>query len=134
MTLEQQVEGILEWLAGRSPIPAYKGQRILEVSDPRVRWEAGDPPGWRLPADALHCVEDFAPRFDVLLRQGYSWINLSVYGLYRQDLVFGIELPSDSGLVPAGQTRVNYSGPPFYPGTAEPNWQLDLFLITTSTG
>ena len=126
MNLEEQIEGVLEWLAGRGPIPAYQGQRILDVSDARVRWEAGDAPGWRLPADALHCVEDFAPRFDALVQQGYSWINLSVYGLYEQDLVFGIELPSESGLVPVGATSVNYSGPPFHPGTTEPNWNLVL--------
>lgn len=108
-------------------VPRWRDRLVLDTSDPRVKRETGPAHGWVLPRDALIPVPSFAPRFQRLLVAGYSWINLSIYGLFGGDLVIGLELPRDPAGVPAGSTSVNYSGPSLDP-TGEPDWHLRLTM------
>lgn len=54
--------------------------------------------------------------------------RLSAYGVFRGDLVLGVELPRAATGTPAGLISVNYSGPALRPdGT--PNWAAPLTLL-----
>ena len=127
-SLEDHIERLLTWLARVRTIPPWKEKLVLDTSDPRVRWVTGEDHGWRAPEDALRSVASFASRFDRLQRMGYAWINLGAYGIFRGDLVFGIELPQAPVGVPPGRTSVNYSGPNLDVRTGEPVWALRLEL------
>jgi hypothetical protein len=106
-----------------SPLPVWDEVLVLDTSDRRVRYDRG----WIIASDVLITVAEFAPRFETLLLAGYSWVNLSAYGIFENDLVVGVELPRESVGVPAGLTPVNYSGPPR--GTeGAPSWGLNLTI------
>jgi hypothetical protein len=108
---------------GEHPIPPFGAILFLNTADPRVRYQGG----WIAKSGALQAVAEFSPVFDRLLVAGYSWINLSAYGLFRGDLVIGVELPPEQVGVPAGLTSVNYSGPAREPD-GPTNWALNLTL------
>jgi hypothetical protein len=101
-------EHIGELLSFCRPLPVHDALRIVDLSSPEVRREQA----WVLPRSALLTVDQFAPRFDALLRAGYAWINLSVHGVLGSTLIVAVELPREPTGVPAGLTSVNYSGPP----------------------
>jgi len=105
------------------PIPAFDAILCLDTSDTRVRYQGG----WIADASALQTVAAFGPVFDRLLVAGYSWINLSAYGIFRGNLVIGIELPSERAGVSPGLTSVNYSGPKRDADGAT-TWELDITL------
>jgi hypothetical protein len=105
------------------PVPSFDAILLLNTVDPRVQYNAG----WLAEVGALQVIADFSPTFDRFLVSGYSWINLSAYGLFRENLIVGVELPPQRTGVPPGLTCVNYSGPARkVNGTA--NWELNLRL------
>lgn len=106
-----------------SPLPTWDRVLLLDTSDPRVRYDRG----WTVPNDAFVTVVEFSPRFEALLLKGYSWVNLSAYGLFENDLIVGLELPRESVGVPAGLTSVNYSGPSLG-AQGTPTWSLHLTI------
>ncbi len=55
--------------------------------------------------------EKYAPRFDWLLDQGHSWINLSAAGIFGDTLLVIVELPTYKNTVPRNLVSVNFSGP-----------------------
>lgn len=106
-----------------SPIPTWNATLLLNTADARVRYDRG----WVVASDALVTVAEFTPHFEKLLLSGYSWINLSAYGIFRNDLIVGVESPCEALGVAAGLTSVNYSGPSFnVDGT--PSWDLNLVI------
>ena len=56
---------------------------------------------------------------------GHSRVNLSAYGVFRDALIVGVELPREATGVPAGLTEVNCSGPG-HSSAGTPNWDLGL--------
>lgn len=102
------------------PLPHWNGVALLDTSVPGIRRDAD---GVTAPRRALVPIAEFASRFDVLLRAGYPWINLSAYGVFREELIVGLEIPSYTGNVPIGRTSVNYSGVSLGTG-----WKLRLTL------
>ena len=106
-----------------SPLPNWHRVLLLDTSDPRVHRDHG----WTVPKDVLVTVAGFAPRFEALLLMGYSWVNLSAYGIFDNDLIVGLELPREAVGVPAGLTSVNYSGPSFS-AEGTPAWALHLTI------
>lgn len=110
-----------------STLPAFDSIVILDTSRPEVRAAPGTPNAWYLGRDALQPVSDFAPRFAELLVAGYSWINLSLYGVANRHIVVGIELPNYNASAPPGWTSVNYSGPP-RGSTPDSTWPLQLLF------
>ena len=106
-----------------SPLPTWDRVLLLDTSDPRVRYDRG----WIVASNALVTAAGFAPRFETLLLAGYSWVNLSAYGIFENDLVVGIELPRESVGVPAGLTSVNYSGPSLN-ADGTPTWALNVTM------
>jgi hypothetical protein len=105
------------------PLPAYSAACFLDTGDPRVRYEGV----WRLPNGALLSAVDFAAEFERLSLAGYSWLNLSVYGIFQGQLVIGVERPAVATGVAKGLTSVNYSGPSRR-GGGSPDWDLELIL------
>ena len=128
VSLETHTGRLLEWLGRERTIPPWREKLVLDTRDPRVRWVTGESHGWRAPEGALQSVASFAPQFDPLVTMGYAWINLSAYGIFRGDLVFGIEVPHETVGAPPGRTSVNYSGPNLDVRTGEPVWELRLEL------
>lgn len=127
-TLDSHVERLLAFCVRvGAPPPPWRACLVLETRHPRVKYQSGPVHGWALPAEALCPVSRFEERFRSLLTAGYSWINLSAYGLFRGDLIIGVELPNEPGGVPPGRTSVNYSGPALDP-TGKPSWALHLWL------
>ncbi|HEY6556310.1 MAG TPA: hypothetical protein VI072_03515 [Polyangiaceae bacterium] len=106
-----------------APVPAWDTALLLNTMDPRVRYDRG----WIVTGSALVTVAEFAPHFEKLLLAGYPWINLSAYGIFRNHLVVGVELPGEPGDVPAGLTSVNYSAPSF-DANGTPRWALSLLI------
>jgi hypothetical protein len=96
---------------------------LLDTTDLRVRYDRG----WIIGSNVLVTPAEFAPHFETLLLAGYSWINLSAYGVFRNDLIIGIELPRETAGVPAGLTSVNYSGPSLS-ADGTPTWALNLTI------
>jgi hypothetical protein len=71
-----------------------------------------------------YSLNDFSERFEKLMSDGYSWINLCGLGLLENTLVVGIELPSTA--VGSHFTSVNLAGPMLF--VSENNYQLDKYL------
>lgn len=123
--LHEHVEELVafcERVAG--PVPRYSTVRFLDTSDPSVRYDGA----WRLPKSALLSTVEFARTFEQLLLAGYSWINLSAYGVSEGKLVVGVERPAVATGVAKGLTSVNYSGPSQH-GDGSPRWALELTLF-----
>jgi hypothetical protein len=59
----------------------------------------------------LFTPEEYAPRFDWLLDQGHSWINLNAAGIFDNTLLVIVELPSYKNTTPRNLVSVNFSGP-----------------------
>jgi hypothetical protein len=61
--------------------------------------------------------------FDELLAVGYTWLNMSCYGVHDGSLIVAIEVPSPRTLRPGYSTYVNLSGPP-----TDHEWNIDAVL------
>jgi hypothetical protein len=109
------------------PLPSFEKLLFLDTADPRVRYAHG----WELEPEVLVTAATYAPHFNRLLVSGYSWINLSAYGLWRGDLIIGVEQPRQTAQVPPGRTSVNYSGPS-RGRDGKANWQLQLTITRRS--
>ena len=76
----------------------------------------------RVPNSALIPSREYANRFDELLTKGYSWINMNAFGVWKENLIVVIELPSYSSNIPRDKVSVNFSGPVILDG--KPQWDL----------
>lgn len=65
----------------------------------------------QLQASELYTIAEYSPRFDYLLSQGYSWINLQLAGIVGETLLVAIETPSYKIGWGKENVAVNYSGP-----------------------
>lgn len=107
-----------------APLPGWNETLILNTGDPSARYDRH----WIASRSALLSPDRFTPQFEKLLCAGYSWINLSVYGVHDGNLIIGVEVPADTAGVPPGRTVVNYSGPP--KGVdGRHTWTLSLTII-----
>ncbi len=128
LTLEAHIKRMFEWFESQHEIPAWQEQLILDTSDPNVHWVAKESGGWHAPDNVLQSPTEYSSRFAGLLGMGYSWINLSIYGIFNDDLIIGVELPHEPVGIPVGRTSVNYSGPSLDVRNGEPIWKLRLTL------
>ena len=123
--LKHQISLLIGWMEQRRKIPAWKRIRILDTTHPDVCWKP-EISGWQVTEGSLVSPEDYEQQFHTLVHAGYSWINLSLYGVHDDSLVVGIELPSEPSKVPPGKTSINFSGPAIRNGKID--WQLRLEL------
>ena len=124
--LQHQFDRLLAWMQETRDIPSWECIRILDTSRPDVRWKPKRG-GWQVPAQALLPSEDYEQHFQELLQAGYSWINLSLYGLYGTTLIVGVELPAEASNGPPGKTSINFSGPPMR--NEEVDWHPSLVVV-----
>ncbi len=129
LSLDEHAQRLLARVGAPHRVPPFDAIVLLETADPAVEYLAGPDGRWRwcAPASALRSIPEFSSRFDGYLRSGYSWVNLSIYGVLGTRLVLGIELPPKGPTgTPVGWTAVNYSGPPLDVQTQSPVWQARL--------
>jgi hypothetical protein len=112
--LRESIDVLTKWLRD-SGAPAWSEVLLVEVSD-KTRFDRTPANQERIhvPRAELHTLESYQTRFDHLLDQGYSWINLSGFGLLGTTLVILVEIPRESAS--AKRTSVNLSGPPLTRG------------------
>ncbi|MGH7329025.1 MAG: hypothetical protein ACREJX_11810, partial [Polyangiaceae bacterium] len=107
------VARLQQWLATCSGFPGWEDVRIIEIGRGPHYEKIGDGPhAWRVAESVLHTIDGYATRFDGLLGAGYSWINLSCYGILDGVAILAVELPREPVGAPRGKTAVNFSGPP----------------------
>ena len=123
--LQRQISLLIDWIEQREECPSWKRIRVLDTTRPDVRWEPKIR-GWRITSESLVSPEDYEQRFHALSQAGYSWINLSLYGLYEDSFVVGVELPGEPVGVPPGETSINLSGPATR--SDEADWRLRIEL------
>ena len=123
--LQHQISLLIDWMEQREKCPAWERIRILDTTRADVCWKPKIL-GWQVATESLVPTEDYEQQFHTLVHAGYSWINLSLYGVHEDSLVVGIELPSESSKVPPGKTSINFSGPAIRNGKVD--WQLRLEL------
>lgn len=121
--LDRQVAALLEWLGAVTDIPDFDGFLILDTSSQDVNYAAGS---CRVSPESLVSLESYSATYNDLLKKGYAWANLSVYGIFKGKLVIGIELPNSAAGVPFGATTINFSGPPMDFVSKSFNWNLQI--------
>ena len=63
-------------------------------------------------AEKLRAPKAYEERFEQLLAKGFSWINLSYYGVLDGNGLVVVELPRETSTLSPRPTSVNFSGPP----------------------
>lgn len=56
-------------------------------------------------------ISEFSNEFEQILHNGFSWINVSLYGIYKKKLLFCIETPKESKGFPFEHVAINTLGP-----------------------
>ena len=111
--LSNHLDRLVHWLASIGLQPPSQDVRIVEVSVNNYNLGDGT---YHIQKDDLRKPVDYEVRFNELLASGYSWINLSCYGVHHGFLIVAVELPGfDDGdanaLTPGRNPSVNLSGP-----------------------
>jgi len=86
------------------------------------------PDGWRenqrlqIKKSDLKSIHEYSSTFHEQLNAGYSWINLSILGMYDNILLVVVELPNKiSG---SRRTSINFSGPQEVVMKNSPKWDI----------
>jgi len=117
--LSNYLDMLLHWLESIGLHPPSQDVRLVEVI-------LGDGT-YHVRRDELRKPLDYGARFEELLRAGYSWLNMSCYGVHNGLLIVAIEVPSPRvGLSPGCTTRVNLSGPARI--VLDQHWHVDSVL------
>jgi hypothetical protein len=112
-TLDQALVRLKTWLSASDNFPGWKDVRVIEIGRGTQFQGAEGTPGTRYVAEsAVFAPSSYAPRFEELLSAGYSWLNLSLYGMLGETAIIAVEIPRASVGTPTGRTSVNLSGPP----------------------
>lgn len=106
--LSFHLDRLLHKLASmRLELPS-QGVLIIEISQIRRVYADGT---YHVRRDELRRPLDYETRFDELLQTGYTWLNMSCYGVHDGSLIVAIEVPGPRTLFPGCATSVNLSGP-----------------------
>jgi hypothetical protein len=122
------LDRLLDWLTTVECQPPAQDVRIVEVGLNNYNHADGT---YHIREGDLRTPADYEVRFNELLAAGYSWINLSCYGIHRSFLIVAIELPAvddgdENALVPGCNTSVNLSGP--RQDVRDRGWSVDTVL------
>jgi hypothetical protein len=129
-TLHDALRRLKEWLARGDDFPGWREERIIEIGrGTRYERAGAGPYAWRVDAGAVSTPATYARRFEELLGAGYSWINLSCYGILDGVAVIAVELPRSTAGVPKGKTSVNVSGPPIDVTTGSARWNAEGYVV-----
>ncbi len=101
--LSSHLDRLLDRLESFGLQPSSRDVCIVEVSQI-------SPDGtYHVRRDQLHKPLDFESRFDELLATGYTWLNMSCYGVHDGSWIVAIEVPGPRALYPGCTTSVNLS-------------------------
>jgi hypothetical protein len=118
--LSSHLDRLLDWLDSDEPPPS-QDIRIVEINQFSRLSADGT---YHVRRDELQKPLDYETRFDELLRTGYTWLNMSCYGVHDDLLIVAIEVPrGPRNLYPGCPTSVNLSGPRIMQ-----KWNLDGLL------
>jgi hypothetical protein len=83
----------------------------------------------RVSRNQLRRPSDYDSRFDELLREGFSWLNMSCYGVYDGFVIVAIEVPyrKEGTLRPGSVTSVNLSCRT--ESASSSNWSVENLLL-----
>jgi len=102
------LERLLQWLQEIGLQLPSRDIRIVEISQIRQPSTDGT---YHVRRNQLLSPLEYESRFDKLLAKGYSWLNMSCYGVYDGLLIVAIEVPDPRTLYPGCPTSVNLSAP-----------------------
>ncbi len=77
-----------------------------------------------IPQASIQRPEDYASRFETLVRLGYSWINLVGNGVFNGTLLVSVEIPRESSKLTAADVSVNVSGP-YFNSDGTKHWYIE---------
>ena len=121
---------LTRFIRGQCAAPEWGKVFFVESSD--IKYEASDEV-WggymRVPRMALRPMDEYRERFESLLDQGYSWINLNAAGIFYGNLVIVVEVPNHKSGIPRSKVSVNLSGPSLKDGI--PQWDIEARLKIT---
>jgi hypothetical protein len=89
--LSIHLERLLRSLESFGMQPPAQDVRIIEVDCKRFSIDDGT---YHAHREELCPPLEYENRFDQLLQTGYSWLNLSCYGVYGGFLIVAVEVPS----------------------------------------
>lgn len=116
----------------REQCAAPEWENVFFAESSEIKYESSDElwDGYiRVPRMALMPMDEYCERFDALLDQGYSWINLNAAGIFDGNLLVVIELPNYKTGIPRNKVSVNLSGPSLKDGV--PQWDIGARLKIT---
>ena len=115
--LDDHFENLSSWLKSHG-VPAW--DHVLFAEDLQV-----DPFSKQsIEENELHTLAEFSIRFEELLTEAHTWLNLSGLGILDGVLIVAIEKPKANAGSPT--TSVNQSGPPNC--VKESNYNLEQFI------
>jgi len=106
--LSLHLDRLLRWLEGNGLQLPSRDIRIVEIGQIRQTSTDGT---YHVRRDQLLSPLDYETRFDELLEKGYSWLNMSCYGVHDGSLIVAIEVPGPRTLYPGCPTSVKLSAP-----------------------
>jgi hypothetical protein len=115
VNIHEHIGELRRWLRDELDAPTIDEAFVVELS----REEIGAA-HLALSRDRVKTPEAFEARWAEIVSRGYSWINLSCYGLHGRTMIAAIELSREPTGVP--RANVNFSGPPNDPRTGTPQW------------
>lgn len=122
-SLSDALQGLFEFLNKQGEAPPTRDVRVLELgADTRVDQQGR----FLIRPDELHEPVGYEARFDVLVKSGLPWINVSCVGVIGGKLVVGIEFPKASSESSA-RTSLNYSGP--VKAVLDKNWNAEPVML-----
>ena len=97
-------------------IPEYDGCLIIE-------YNFIDKDKKEISETYFKTISEFHKEFEQILHEGFSWVNVSLYGIYKKKLLICIETPEESKGVPYEHVALNTSGP-FLDDKHLPIWEV----------
>jgi hypothetical protein len=106
--LSLHLNRLLHWLQEIGLQLPSRDIRIVEISQIRRPSTDGT---YHVRRNQVLSPLEYECRFDELLAKGYSWLNMSCYGVHDGSLIVAIEVPGPRTLYPGCPTSVNLSAP-----------------------
>ncbi len=104
MKFSDSVKKLINWVEETNAIPIYNEIMVIESKSMKNNYS-------EILFEDLVSEKEYESRFQELLGIGFSWINVSLYGIWEGYLIIGIEYPYKGSNVPKEFVSINLSGP-----------------------
>jgi hypothetical protein len=122
-SLSDALQGLFDFLKKQVGAPPTREVCVLEIGADTNVDQLGR---FLIRPSELREPGGYETRFEVLMKSGLPWINVSCVGVIGGKLVVGIEFPRPSSESSA-RTSLNYSGP--VKAVLDENWNADPVLV-----